>query len=142
MDRFSRNTLTLASVIMVIGIGLGAFGAHGLEDKVSEENLQTFATGVLYHLLHGIAIALMAGIRVFVKDLRLRWVVHCFSLGILFFSGSIYLLATSTWTNIPTAIIGPITPIGGILFIVGWSLLAWRCINYQSDEHVIPSAQG
>ena len=138
MDRFSKNTLTLAALMMIAGIALGAFGAHGLKARISADNLETFHTGVLYHLLHGLAIALVGCLHLALKaELQLRWVVRCFVVGVLCFSGSIYLLATSDLTGISSKLLGPITPIGGMFFLVGWSILALKCFLMPTKNSLL-----
>lgn len=101
---------------MLIAVALGAFGAHVLEPIIGEKAIGTYETGVHYHLIHGIAIILAA----FAPGLggeprRLLWANRLFLLGIILFSGSLYLLAVTGWKWF-----GPITPLGGISFIAGW----------------------
>ena len=118
--------IRLFAVMAAIAVGLGAFGAHGLKALVSPAELETFATGVRYHFYHAFAIgfaALLAG-RVGCDASRLRTAVICFAVGILLFSGSLYLLSLRDVHGLPVAFLGPITPVGGLLFIVGWVFLA------------------
>lgn len=110
------------ALLMALGVVLGAFGAHGLEGKITPEKIEVWKTGVLYHLLHALGIVALG---VFATQLRapsaaLTAAFVCLVVGILFFSGSIYGLALGgpRW-------LGPITPLGGLLFIVGWLLFAW-----------------
>lgn len=102
--------LRLAALLMFLGIVLGAFGAHGLEDRLAETGrADNWHTATFYHLIHGVAllaIALPAS-----RPLGYWWFVA----GILLFSGSLYLLAL---TDI--AKLGAITPLGGLAFLVGW----------------------
>jgi uncharacterized membrane protein YgdD (TMEM256/DUF423 family) len=105
----------------VTGVALGAFGAHGLaEYLVANESVQTWQTAVLYQLIH--AVTLLALGR---QTTRWRSLIFVWSLGILLFSGSLYLLALGgpRW-------LGPITPVGGLLFILGWLML---CLPKSSD---------
>ncbi len=104
----------LGAIMMFLGIGLGAFGAHGLE-KILIENgrIETWDTAVLYHLIHGLAVWILG----YVAPDR-RKVALCFAVGVSFFSGSLYLLSL---TNILW--LGPIPAIGGALFLVGWGAL-------------------
>ena len=100
-------------------VGLGALGAHTLAGFLDESSLESFKTAVFYHVAH--TIALMA-----LKNYPNRSLtVWLWSLGILLFSGSIYLLVTDIFMGLDLNFLGPITPIGGILFIAGWlSLIA------------------
>jgi uncharacterized membrane protein YgdD (TMEM256/DUF423 family) len=108
--------IALSGAISVI---LGAFGAHGLEDYLSERYLDTFKTAVLYQFLH--TLALLGVICLpdnLIKDKRRDWIAILFSLGILIFSGSLYALVL---LDLP--VLGMVTPIGGTMFIVGWLMI-------------------
>ena len=103
------------AVLMFLGIALGAFGAHGLEKTLAENGrLDTWQTAVFYHLIHGLAVWTLG----YVAPGR-RKVAYCFVSGVVVFSGSLYLLSL---TNILW--LGAITPIGGLLFLAGWGVLA------------------
>lgn len=124
MSRFTRNTLFIGSLIMGLAVILGAFGAHALRDQIPQLQLESYKTGVLYQFIHGMAILILGALSTQMAEQKLRWAVVFFGLGTLLFSGSIYLLTTSSMTGIPKALLGPITPIGGLLFIGGWCTLA------------------
>lgn len=121
-----KTILLIAGILGAAGVGLGAFGAHGLEAVLVENGrVDTFETAVLYHLFHT-ALLLSLGLLVMNKpDIRqYRISAVCAFLGILIFSGSLYILSI---TNI--TVLGAITPIGGVLFIAAWVLLglgAWK----------------
>ncbi|NNE28983.1 MAG: DUF423 domain-containing protein [Saprospiraceae bacterium] len=121
-----KSIIIAAAGLGALAVILGAFGAHSLADKLSAESLASYKTGVLYHFLH-VLVILIVGIYYQQKPNNLmRWAVICFIVGIVFFSGSIYLLATRSITGLSfTNILGPITPIGGLLFVSGWILLAF-----------------
>lgn len=111
--------LTLGALFAAFGVGLGAFGAHGLKARLGE-SLATWETAVFYQLIHALAIVAVAVlIRSGAQWPGLRSVGWLFGAGILLFSGSLYLLALGgpRW-------FGPFTPIGGIAFIGGWLWLA------------------
>ncbi|OIJ21832.1 hypothetical protein BKP45_03815 [Anaerobacillus alkalidiazotrophicus] len=113
--------LLIGSINMAIAVGLGAFGAHGLQPKLTEKMFNIYQTGVQYHMIHAVAIILVAIISDRLGDPTiLSWAGWSFVLGVIFFSGSLYVLSISG-----VKILGAITPIGGILFIVGWMLLAF-----------------
>ncbi len=102
---------------MFLGVGLGAFGAHGLKDILTEHGrVATWETAVFYHLVHGLAVWLLGHVAP-----GRRAVGFCFVIGVLIFSGSLYLLCV---TNIGW--LGAITPIGGVFFLVGWGILALK----------------
>jgi len=111
--------LMLGAVFAALGVGLGAFGAHGLKSRLGE-SLATWETGVFYQLIHALAIVAVAVlIRSGTELPGLRSIGWLFCAGILLFSGSLYLLALGgpRW-------FGPITPLGGLAFIAGWLWLA------------------
>lgn len=111
--------LLIGSIVMALGVGIGAFGAHGLEPRISERMMKNYQTGVQYHMIHGlgiIAIAL-AGMKITSSSL-LTGAGWAFLIGIIFFSGSLYVMALTGITKL-----GAITPIGGLAFIIGWILL-------------------
>ena len=109
----------VASAMGTTAIFLGAFGAHGLVDKVTPERLANWHTAANYHLMHALALLALA---LFAKATgrSITLPATLFSVGIVFFSGSIYLLVLTgqKW-------LGPITPLGGLLMAAGWiSLIA------------------
>lgn len=126
MSRFTKNTLLIGSILMGIAVVLGAFGAHALAEKMDAQQLTSYRTGVLYQFIHSLSILILGVLSIYLKDYSLRWPVILIGLGILFFSGSIYLLATAHLTGIPKGFLGPVTPLGGILFISGWISLAYQ----------------
>ncbi|MBC7792736.1 MAG: DUF423 domain-containing protein [Clostridia bacterium] len=113
--------IRIAAVFGFLGVALGAFGAHALKQRLTTEMLAIFQTGVLYHFIHALAL-LAVGILIAVRggsqayDLA-GW---AFVIGILIFSGSLYALAATG-----VRVLGAITPLGGIAFLVGWIALAW-----------------
>lgn len=111
--------LFLGATSAFLGVALGAFGAHGLKETITPELLATYKTGVEYQMWHSfglIAIALMQ--QYDVQSKLLKWAGALMFLGILLFSGSLYVLAVFA---LPA--VGKITPIGGVSFLVAWSLL-------------------
>jgi len=111
--------LVAGAFLALLAVMAGAFGAHGLRNLVSERGLEVFQTAVTYQIYHSIAlvlVALLAGQGLPRK--LLGWSAGFFLAGILLFSGSLYLLVLTDirW-------IGPITPLGGVCFMVGWALL-------------------
>jgi uncharacterized membrane protein YgdD (TMEM256/DUF423 family) len=104
---------------LALAIVLGAFGAHGLKKMVDAERIESFKTGVMYHLLMTIGLMVVRFSASFQAAhlSGFRWIF----IGTCLFSGSIYLLVFNAIFNWPiNAFIGPITPIGGVLMIVGW----------------------
>lgn len=111
------NWIAIGAVFAGVAVMTGAFGAHGLKERLTAEELEVWKTGVLYHALHAIALVLYG---VFDREGR-RWAGWCFVAGIVLFSGSLYALALGA-----PHVVGAITPFGGVAFIVGWLAFAWQ----------------
>lgn len=120
--------LMLGSISGFLSVALGAFGAHALKEKLDAYSLGIFHTGVTYQTTHALALVLVALLLKWYPDSSgLVWAGWCFAAGTLIFSGSLYTLAL---TGIK--ILGAITPIGGVLFLAGWALLAihaWKTVS-------------
>ena len=118
----NRKIILVAAVLGVIAIILGAFGAHALKEVLNEKQLVSFETGVRYQFYHTLFL-LFLGTTVLLSDKTKKIILILVLVGVLFFSGSIYLLATNDLTSIDFKFLGPITPIGGLLLISAWSAL-------------------
>ncbi|MEE9296985.1 MAG: DUF423 domain-containing protein [Phycisphaerae bacterium] len=116
--------LAVAAVNGLISVAAGAFGAHGLRDKLSPRYLEIFETAARYQMYHVFALVAVA----WLASRQGGWAVSgsgwCFLIGIVLFSGSLYALALSGVERL-----GMITPMGGALMIIGWGLLAWAAIR-------------
>ena len=117
------NFIAFGSILGALVVILGAFGAHGLKDILDDYAQSIYDKAVLYHMFHTIAILAIGMIQKLLPDLELQLVGLFFLLGIIIFSGSLYIIAISglKW-------LGMITPIGGLLFILGWILLFLKTI--------------
>jgi len=107
-----------ASIVMFLGVALGAFGAHGLKNVLSEPMKAVFETGVRYQMIHGLALFVVAWLSSRGPSTAVAAAGWCFMAGILLFSGSLYLLSLTgvkMW--------GAVTPIGGLAFLAGWLCL-------------------
>lgn len=117
MTMSERPTLISAAVLGLLAVILGAFGSHGLKLHVSLAELEIWRTAVLYQMVHALALLATA----FLPDSRWirisRW---GFLFGALFFSGSLYLLSLRSILPVPGGILGPVTPMGGLMFCAGW----------------------
>jgi uncharacterized membrane protein YgdD (TMEM256/DUF423 family) len=120
-----NNFLRIAAYLGALSVILGAFGAHALRNLVPPKALEVFETGVRYQFYHVFALALAGILYHFYPNKLIYWSGNCFIGGIILFSGSLYLLTYASATE-STAFrwVGPITPLGGLLFITGWILLA------------------
>ncbi|UEG55246.1 DUF423 domain-containing protein [Mucilaginibacter daejeonensis] len=125
----NKKIVITAALLGALAVITGAFGAHGLKAKLEPQQLQVWGTAVQYHFYHVLALLFLATFGRVTTGLTYAsyWL---FTLGILFFSGSLYLLSCSSilgWSWL--RVLGPITPIGGLLFIGGWvtlALAAWK----------------
>ncbi len=124
----NKRIVITASVFGILAVILGAFGAHGLQAKISLSELDIWKTAVQYHFYHVFALLFLSLIPS-AKAKFLNWSYWCFTIGILLFSGSLYLLATKSITGLPVSFLGPITPIGGLFFILGWFGLLFYAIK-------------
>lgn len=118
-----QKQIAAAAFSMAIAIALGALGAHALREVLSPQNLSSFKTAVTYQVWHSLAIILLClSANVFLPLRKAKITSWLFFAGILLFSGSIYLLSLRSVLGIGDWIrfIGPVTPLGGLLFISGW----------------------
>ena len=107
-----------AAAFLAVAVVLGAFGAHGLKSRLTEELMQAYKTGVDYHFYHALGLLLVGVLSMQMPSGLMNWAAFFLGLGILLFSGSLYLMAITgiRW-------LGAITPVGGLSFITGWILL-------------------
>lgn len=118
--------MTIASLLGMLAVVLGAFGAHGLKNRLDDTMMNAWQTAVQYHFYHVFALFLVA-ILMFLgaKGFAIKLSAIAFILGILLFSGSLYGLALTGWK-----VLGPITPLGGLFFIIAWLSLAVAVIKF------------
>jgi uncharacterized membrane protein YgdD (TMEM256/DUF423 family) len=122
---FFQRLQALAAVCGVLGVVIGAFGAHFLKSRLDGTNLDTLKTGVLYLFIHSLAI-LVVCLMAQPQQIPNRWLKLsgiAFITGIIMFSGSLFIISTRSLTNFPASVIGFITPLGGLSFILGWLFL-------------------
>ena len=123
------NWTALGAVLMALAVGMGAFGAHALKERLDEYSQGVWEKAVFYHFIHALGIlftALLArtGILSASGEGRAAWLM---ALGIVLFSGSLYALALSG-----TRILGAITPFGGVAFIAAWIVLAYEAVRSRN----------
>lgn len=110
----------IGAILAALGVVLGAFGAHGLRARLEPRMLEVWQTGTEYHIYHALGLILIGIISYWIQDSALiKWAGSLMLIGILLFSGSLYLLALtgSGW-------LGAMAPVGGLSFIAAWILLA------------------
>jgi uncharacterized membrane protein YgdD (TMEM256/DUF423 family) len=122
------NWTAAGAVFMALAVGMGAFGAHALKERLDEYSLSVYEKAVFYHFVHALGILLIAllvraGLVGSSAGNRAAWLLAA---GILLFSGSLYALAISG-----TRLLGAITPFGGVTFIIGWLMLAYDAVRAQ-----------
>ncbi len=121
----SNKLIFWAACSGALAVSIGAFGAHGLKPQLSEYQLDIFEKGVQYQFIHTLAL-LGAGLLQMLKNRDMKWTGRLFAAGIIFFSGSLYLLACRDLLPFSVAWAGPVTPLGGLCFIAGWLALIFE----------------
>jgi uncharacterized membrane protein YgdD (TMEM256/DUF423 family) len=128
----NKKLLIAGSVLGILGIILGAFAAHGLEKLVDVDAIKSFETGVRYQMYHAFLL-LILGSTSFVGLKSKKSIFYLIFFGLIFFSGSIYGLATNALSNFDFKTIAWITPIGGLLMIAAWTVMLIGIIRSQND---------
>ena len=109
--------IILGALCTMMSVGTGAFGAHGLEGKLSDKYMSVWEKAVNYQMYHGLGLIII-GVISGTTSINVNWAGWLLVLGVVFFCGSLYILALTQ-----IRIFGAITPIGGLLFIAGWLML-------------------
>jgi uncharacterized membrane protein YgdD (TMEM256/DUF423 family) len=129
----NRTIFITATILGMLAIVLGAFAAHGLKTLISTESQQTFETGVRYQIYHAFFLYILGLLNPISKKAKFI-IFYLVVFGLLFFSGSIYGLATNTLTSFDFKSIGFITPIGGLLLIGAWFILLINFLKMNTDK--------
>ena len=128
-----KKIISTAALMGMIAIILGAFGAHALKKILSIEQLSTFETGVRYQMYHAFFLLFIGTTHLINQKIK-KIIYNLTVIGIILFSGSIYLLATNNLTPIDFKVFGFITPIGGLFLISAWIKLFFDIINANKKE--------
>ncbi len=116
----AKKWIGIGSILVMLSVMIGAFGAHMLEPIIGEDKISVYETGVQYHMIHALGIIVIGVIaKVFGESKLLAWSARLLFIGIILFSGSLYVLSISG-----IGPLGAITPFGGVSFIAGWVCLA------------------
>lgn len=115
------NWSAVAAIAMGVAVMLGAFGAHGLKDRLDAYSMSVYEKAVFYHFIHALGILIVS---IMPRERFTEWVCWLLLAGILIFSGSLYVLAVTG-----VRAMGAITPFGGLAFIAGWLLLAYSLLR-------------
>jgi uncharacterized membrane protein YgdD (TMEM256/DUF423 family) len=131
-----NKTIFLTGILLgLLAIALGAFGAHGLERELDSKAIQTFETGVRYQIYHALFLIILGSV-IQLPENRKKWIYYLVVAGVILFSISIYFLATNSLTSFDFKSIGFVTPIGGLLLMLGWGLLGFQCLRHFDDGAV------
>lgn len=128
----NKTILVTATILGILGITLGAFAAHGLKKLINEDALTSFQTGVRYQLYHAFLL-LIIGSTNFLGSTAKKQVFYLIILGLICFSGSIYGLSTNVLSSFDFKQIALITPVGGLLLIIGWLRMLIGIIKSNTD---------
>lgn len=120
-------TQVLGALFGLLSVVFGAFGAHALKKSLNNDQLKSFETGVKYQMYHGLLL-LVLSFNLNLDTSLEKYMVYCFILGILLFSFSIYALVIGKSKGRNMKFLGPVTPLGGLLLVVGWGLLLYSFI--------------
>lgn len=124
MNTYARSILITGAVLASLGVTLGAFGSHALENLVDSQRIETWQTAVRYQLIHALALLALGAVQLQTTQQRLIGPAYCLALGSVIFSGSLYALVL---LNLP--VLGVLTPLGGLGQLAGWIWLIsilWR----------------
>lgn len=123
-----RPWFLVGAIAAGAAVAAGAFGAHALRARLAPESLAVFETGARYQMYHGLALLAVAWLLARGPSTPAAWAGWCFAAGVVLFSGSLYLLALTgrRW-------LGAVTPLGGVLFLAGWALLAWAAATAKGS---------
>lgn len=125
-----KGTIISSAIHGFLAVALGAFGAHALKEVLDDYGAGIWDTAVQYQMFHAaaiLAIGILMSSKLFGKVPQLKWAAICMNVGIVFFSGSLYVLATSGIGKF-----GAITPIGGVLFLTGWILVIVAAVKNKN----------
>jgi len=115
----------VGAIFAALAVMLGAFGAHGLKSRLTESMLNAFQTGVEYQMYHALALLIVGfAIHLNPDNLLLKWSGALFIIGIILFSGSLYILSLTGLKYL-----GMVTPFGGLAFIAGWIVFAYSLLS-------------
>ncbi|MCP9198751.1 DUF423 domain-containing protein [Gramella sp. GC03-9] len=126
----NRRFIVAGAFFGLTAVLLGAFGAHGLKESLSESSLASFETGIRFQMYHSFLL-LILGVLKLNSSKTHNWLFYLICLGVVLFSGSIYLLSTADITGIELGKFALVTPVGGSLLIIAWSILLLSFIKLK-----------
>ncbi|CAN5274863.1 DUF423 domain-containing protein [soil metagenome] len=139
-----NKLLGLAGISGLLAVALGAFGAHALKDVLMPNEQATFHTANQYQFYHTLVLVFIAILYARDESRMLRLAAYAFIDGIVLFCGSLYLLSAKNVLGIASwgDFLGPITPVGGLFFIIGWFILAWYGFQYATVQRFRKKLEG
>jgi uncharacterized membrane protein YgdD (TMEM256/DUF423 family) len=129
MNKAVKVTLIVASIFAMLSVAIGAFAAHALKASLEPYALSIIETGARYQMFHALALMALASLSLRLVSLSIVLPAFCFSIGIVCFSGSLYLLAL---TSIKWVVF--VTPLGGLLFIIGWCSVIYIVLRHTNTD--------
>ncbi len=128
--KYINFTIIIAALSGFTAVAIGALGAHALKPLLSEDQFQSFETGVKYHFYHAIVMLIIGIWKEQKSTEKLKWAAYLLIAGILCFSGSIYLLSTAhLYSTGGLKFLGPVTPLGGLLLMSAWVLIGLNAVS-------------
>ena len=121
-------------ILGLLAVVLGAFASHGLKARIDADALESFRTGVRYQMYHGLLLILV-GMMPWLDNKARSILLFLVLIGLLFFSGSIYMLSTREISGLDFSAIGFITPVGGMLLILSWLVLIYKIVKNPVDKN-------
>lgn len=118
-----KRFLRIGAFMGFLSVAIGAFGAHGIKPLLDPDQFTVFHTAVEYQFYHTLAILFVAGLMHFGRKSMLTYAGTFFTIGIVFFSGSLYAMSFASIIKLNLSMLGPVTPLGGLCFILGWVCL-------------------
>lgn len=129
-----KKLLVIGSILGASAVILGAFGAHALKTILAESQLESYQTGVHYQIIHAIVIIIIGILYHLTKNRNFITAANLMFAGVMFFSFSIYLLSLRDFLGMPQlSFLGPVTPIGGTLMIIGWIIILINAVKLKND---------
>lgn len=130
----NKQVLATGAILILIGIALGAFGAHGLKEKLNPDQLNSFEVGVRYQIYHGLALIIL-GFNSAKLPFSISTIYKLILAGVILFSGSIYILACKGLIGFyPPKIVYLITPLGGVSLIIAWTIFSYKLIKTKQKN--------
>ncbi len=130
----TRRILISIGILGTSAVILGAIGSHLLKPHLSPEDMDVYKTGVQYQMWHTLALLGLVFMNRYLSRSYLNVIYYFFTIGIVLFSGSLYLLSLRELTGLNFGILGPVTPVGGLLFILGWLVLMYAGFKYEHKK--------